>query len=150
MKYIILLLLPSLLFSQEIISTQGDHYDNVNGSISFTIGEVVINTATDGMNDLTQGFHQTNWDFVNVEDYDPNFEVLIFPNPSIDVLTIVVDDFYNINYKVYDPSGKLILHDNMKEKQIDIQTSNLAVGTYILTLLRKEELLKTTQLIKTK
>jgi hypothetical protein len=46
--------------SQEVVSAQGDSYSNTSGSIDFTIGEVVINTGTDGNNDITQGFHQTN------------------------------------------------------------------------------------------
>jgi hypothetical protein len=46
--------------AQEVVSTQGDSYSNSSGSIDFTIGEVIINTGTDGTNDLTQGFHQTN------------------------------------------------------------------------------------------
>ena len=50
--------------AQEVVSTQGDSYSNASGSIDFTIGEVIIDTGTDGTNDLTQGFHQTNWNFV--------------------------------------------------------------------------------------
>jgi hypothetical protein len=52
--------------AQEVFSSQGEAYSNANGSIDFTIGEVVINTGTDGTNDLTQGFHQTNWNFLGV------------------------------------------------------------------------------------
>ena len=64
-----LLLLGAIALSlnslgQEVVSTQGDSYTNASGSIDFTIGEVVINTVTDGTNDLTQGFHQTNWNFL--------------------------------------------------------------------------------------
>ena len=57
--------------AQEVVSTQGDSYSNTSGSIDFTVGEVVINTGTDGTNDLTQGFHQTNWNFVGLEDFAP-------------------------------------------------------------------------------
>jgi len=36
--------------AQEVLSTQGDSYMNGTGSIDFTIGEVIINTGTDGSN----------------------------------------------------------------------------------------------------
>ena len=49
--------------AQEVVSTQGDSYSNSNAGIDFTIGEVIINTGTDGSHDLTQGFHHTNWNF---------------------------------------------------------------------------------------
>ena len=75
--------------AQEVVSTQGDSYSNASGSIDFTIGEVVINTGTDGTNDLTQGFHQTNWNFLGVEDFAPSYEAIIYPNPTSDVLNII-------------------------------------------------------------
>jgi hypothetical protein len=52
--------------AQEVVATQGDSYSNANGNIDFTIGEVIIATGTDGTNDITQGFHQTNWNFLGV------------------------------------------------------------------------------------
>ena len=82
-------LLTSVCVSaQEVVVTQGDSYTNSNGSIDFTIGEVVINTGSDGSNDLTQGFHQTNWNFVSIEDHVPSYEATIFPNPTSEILTI--------------------------------------------------------------
>ena len=55
------LLLTSVCVSaQEVIATQGGSYTSASANIDFTIGEVIINTVTDGTNYLTQGFHQTN------------------------------------------------------------------------------------------
>ena len=85
---IVFLLFVSTLSAQEVISSQGETYSNANGSMDFTVGEVVINTGTNGTNDLTQGFHQTNWNLVGVEDFAPNYEATIFPNPTQDVLNI--------------------------------------------------------------
>ena len=65
------LLATGSLSAQEVVSTQGDSYSNVSGSIDFTLGEVIIATESDGTNDLTQGFHQTNWNFVGLEDFAP-------------------------------------------------------------------------------
>ena len=74
-----LLLTTITVSAQEVVSTQGDSYSNASGSIDFTIGEVVIKTGTDGTNDITQGFHQTNWNFLGVEDHAPSYEATIFP-----------------------------------------------------------------------
>ena len=86
--------------AQEVVATQGDSYSNASGNIDFTIGEVVINTGTDGTNDLTQGFHQTNWNFLGVEDFAPNYEAIIYPNPTSDVLNIRTSTFENVTYTV--------------------------------------------------
>jgi hypothetical protein len=134
--------------AQEVVSTQGDSYSNANGSIDFTIGEVVINTGTDGTNDITQGFHQTNWNFLGVEDFAPNYEAIIFPNPTEDVLNIKTSMFENVTYTLYDAQGKLVLQDILSAEQTPIQVSQLATGAYSLTLNNDTQNLKTFKLIK--
>ena len=142
------LALSSITFSQEVISTQGDYYTNASGSIDFTIGEVVINTGTDGTNDLTQGFHQTNWNFLGVEDFAPNYEAIIYPNPTSDVLNIRTSTFENVTYTLYDAHGKLVLQDLLSAEQTPIQVSQLSPGSYSLTLNNQTQNLKTFKLIK--
>ena len=134
--------------AQEVVSTQGDSYSNASGNIDFTIGEVVINTGTDGTKDLTQGFHQTNWNFLGVEDFAPNYEAIIYPNPTEDVLNIRTSTFENVTYTFYDAQGKLILQDKLSAEQTPIQVSQLAPGSYSLTLNNDRQNLKTFQLIK--
>jgi hypothetical protein len=134
--------------AQEVVATQGDSYTNSSGSIDFTIGEVVINTGTDGSNDLTQGFHQTNWNFVGVEDHSPNYEATIFPNPTSDVLNIRTSTFENVTYTLYDALGKMVKQGKLSTEQTPIQVSQLAPGRYSLTLNNETEKLKTFKLIK--
>lgn len=143
------LLITVSVSAQEVVSTQGDSYSNTSGSIDFTIGEVVINTGTDGTNDITQGFHQTNWNFVGLEDHAPNFEATIFPNPTEDVLNIRTSTFENVTYTLYDAQGKLVLQDALSANQTPIQVSQLAPGSYSLILNNETQNLKTFKLVKT-
>ena len=135
--------------AQEVVSTQGDSYSNASGNIDFTIGEVIIDTGTDGANDLTQGFHQTNWNFLGVEDFAPNYEAIIFPNPTEDVLKIRTSTFENVTYTLYDAQGKLVMQDKLSAEQTPIQVSQLAPGAYSLTLNKETHNLKTFKLVKT-
>ncbi len=134
--------------AQEVVSTQGDSYSNASGNIDFTIGEVIIDTGTDGTNDLTQGFHQTNWNFVGLEDHAPNYEAIIYPNPTEDVLNIKTSTFENVTYTLYDTQGKLVLQNKLSSVQTPIQVSQLAPGSYSLTLNNDTQNLKTFKLIK--
>ena len=135
--------------AQEVVATQGDSYSNGSANIDFTIGEVVINTGTDGTNDLTQGFHQTNWNFVGLEDHAPIYEAIIFPNPTSEVLNIRTSSFENVTYTLYDAMGKLVLQDKLSAEQTPIQVSQLAPGSYSLTLNNGIQNLKTFKLVKT-
>jgi Secretion system C-terminal sorting domain len=134
--------------AQEVVSTQGNSYSTASGSIDFTIGEVIINTGTNGTNDITQGFHQTNWNFVGLEDHSPSYEASIFPNPTEDVLNIRTSMFENVTYTLYDAQGKLVLQDKLSAEQTPIQVSQLAPGSYSLTLNNEAQNLKTFKLIK--
>ena len=124
--------------AQEVVSTQGDSYSNASGNIDFTIGEVIIDTGTDGANDLTQGFHQTNWNFLGVDDHGQNYEATIFPNPTEDLLNIRTSTFENVTYTLYDAQGKLVMQDILSAEQTPIQVSELAPGAYSLELIFEE------------
>lgn len=145
---IFIMLVTESILSQEVISTQGDSYSNANGSIDFTIGEIIINTVNEGSNDITQGFHQTNWNFLAIEDHAPDFEVSIFPNPTEDVLNIRTETFENISYAIYDQQGKLVLSDILSATLNPILVNHLAPGSYSLNLYDKTQTLKTFKLIK--
>ena len=135
--------------AQEVVSSQGETFSNANGSIDFTVGEVIINTGSNGTNKLTQGFHQTNWNFLGLEDFAPDYEATIFPNPTTDVLNIKTSKFENVGYTLYDAQGKLVMQNILSAEQTPIQVSQLALGNYSLTLKSETKILKTFKLVKT-
>lgn len=150
-KYILVfvsLFISLFVVSQDVVSTQGDSYSNANASIDFTIGEVVISTGSDGTNDITQGFHQTKWSYVGLENHSPKYDVTIFPNPTEDVLNVQTLQFDNVTYMIFDVNGKLILHDKLSEEITAIEVGQLAPGSYSLILKDNQQKLKTFKLIK--
>ena len=136
--------------AQEVVTTQGDSYSNASGNIDFTLGEVVINTGTDGTNDLTQGFHQTNWSFVNIENHVPSYEAIIYPNPAEDFLNIQASLYEDVSYVLYDEMGKLILQGRLLSEKTALVVGQLATGRYSLILNNSKENLKTFNIIKTR
>jgi len=148
----VLFLLFATLFvkAQEVISSQGDTYTNVSGNIDFTIGEVITFTGSNVENQLTQGFHQTNWSFVSIKDHVPSFNALIFPNPTEDFLNIQASVFEMVSYSLYDEMGKLILKGVLSSEKTSLEVSQLQTGLYSLVLNNPENILKTFNIIKTR
>lgn len=136
-------------YGQEVISSQGESYSNASGSIDFTIGEVVINTATDGTNVLTQGFHQTLWQFVGLDDFDANFVVSLFPNPTQDLLTIQATSFEDVSFILTDAAGRIVMKDMLTGEFTPLNVASFEAGTYNLSLEKASSALKTFRLIKT-
>ena len=152
MKKLIILIalsIPLTTTAQEIVATQGDSYSNTSAQIDFTIGEIIINTESNGVNTLTQGFHQTNWNFVGLDNHAPEYEANIFPNPTSKILNISTSAFENVTYTLYDAQGKLIMQNILSAEQTPIQVGQLATGKYSVILSSKNHKLKTFKLIKT-
>lgn len=140
----------TFIFSaQQVVSTQGDSYTGTAANIDFTVGEVIVNLATDGTTTLNEGFHQTSWNFVSLEDHVPSYEASIFPNPTSEIINIKTGDFDGVTYSLYDGMGKLVLRDKLSSQQSAVQVSQLATGKYALILSSENQKLKTFQLIKT-
>ncbi len=137
------------LNAQEVVSTQGDYYSNSSGSIAYTVGEVVIDTGTDGTNDITQGFHQTNWNFAGLTDYKPDFSASVFPNPTSEMLNIRATSFEGVSYELYDAKGSLIRTAPLSGELTTVPASSLAPGSYSVRLKQADgQPLKSFQLIK--
>lgn len=134
--------------AQEVIATQGDMYSNPQANINFTIGEVVMSTGTDGTNDITQGFHQTNLNFLGIDDFAPNYSVTIYPNPSSEILTIEAKEFEEVSFSLFDAQGKLVLKSNLIDQITPVNVGQLAPGNYSLQLSNESQLLKTFKLLK--
>ncbi len=142
------LILCSAAQAQEVVSVQGGSYSNSSGFIDFTIGEVVIATGTNGTQDITQGFHQTNWNFLGVKDHNPDYTASVFPNPSEEVLNIQASKHKNVKYTLYDAMGKNVAKGDLAGELTTIPVAALAPGKYFLALNSGDSKLKVFKLIK--
>jgi hypothetical protein len=154
MKHKVYLLFPFLgigiVHSQEVISSQGTVYQNPSGSISFTIGEVVIKPLTNTDGSILQGFQQPSWNFVGIDDINPVFEATVFPNPMDQNLSIQTAYFSKVHYQLSDNNGKNIHSGELLSESTQIGVANLAPGNYQLFLIDNQgKRLKTIHLIKT-
>lgn len=125
-----------------VVSSNGDYTQNAQGSIAWTIGEVVSDTYTSSANITTMGFHQPETMGVAslIKEQGSNLEVLVFPNPVSDVLTINLEGLTPSDYKLelFDGIGKLVI-SNEYSVSSQTQTSKLnlegyAAGNYYLKI----------------
>ena len=69
---------------------------------------------------------------------DDNVNVNVFPNPTKNKVTILYDVNRPVSLIVYDINGKFILNRTFT-KSIDIDTANLAKGTYLVKIIDKDK-----------
>ncbi len=154
-KILLTLVLFSLFFinlnAQEVISTSGDYFENSSGSLSWTVGESMTETYSNGTNILTQGFQQSEITAVSVFELEnTGITVNIAPNPTTDFINLYVNDFKDINYQLYDFSGKMLKQANVYSGETKISFAELSYAAYFLKIMKGTQILKTFKIIKQK
>ena len=129
------LLFATAIQAQEAVSTAGSYGETSTGSLSWTVGEPVIETITDGTNTLTQGFQQSKLAVTAINDLKfPGIELSVYPNPTNSFLSIEVktDKQRDLLLSLFDINGKLILQKKMAGNKQTIKMQNYKPATYIL------------------
>lgn len=135
----------SFILAQEIkpqiVSTAGATMNQSNAKLSFTVGEIVVKTVTNGTNSIGQGFTNSTTNNIITAIKEPKASLLqmkVYPNPASDLIYVDISDnkVPNIQLSVYDITGKQISNDNYAagNNHIGINTQNWQKGEYIIVI----------------
>ena len=149
-------LLSCLLFfcfeigAQEVIGTSGTSHSNENTIVSFTIGEVVIQTYTETSVTLSQGFQQPSYGLTTSiqENGKLDYQVSAFPNPSDHFVVLSVKNPKKHSYVLYDMNGNAIEQKEITKNETRIDFSKLPSSTYLLKVIDDKKVVETFKLIK--
>ena len=133
---LVLLALPLIGSGQvatpSVLASSGDYYANGNVIMDVTLGEIVVQTHTNGATIITQGFHQGA---LRVSTSVENIEITtkVYTNPTTQYLIIELEKNVNAELMVYDITGKLVLKDKLIDQQRkELDFSFLTQGNYLL------------------
>ncbi len=73
-----------------------------------------------------------------------------YPNPTIDFLTLKVENYNNenISFQLYDLSGILIQNKKLEGNETHISMNHLVPATYFLKVVENKKEIKTFKIIK--
>jgi len=145
----------SNLQAQEAIPATGGEASGGGGSASYTVGQVVYttNVGTNG-NSVAQGVQQPYEISVVTsipEAKDINLSVSAYPNPTINYLTVKVENYEiaNLQYLIFDINGKLLQTVKATGTETKIETNNLIPANYFVKILDNKKEIKVFKIIKT-
>jgi hypothetical protein len=131
---------------RQVIGSAGGYEEQGGYSLSFTVGEPVVETAITGTLVLTQGFQQPDDVTVGINDVVKiNMDYFIFPNPTVNQLTVQLsaDKIVEVSISLHDMLGReltdlnrKVLVDGVTNQQYDL--TNLAAANYMLILSDKD------------
>lgn len=144
--------------AQTSTNASGVETSGINGSVNYTIGQVVYSThSTTNMN-VTEGVQQPYEisETIGIEDKDLTLlSISAFPNPTANFLKLKIDDsatssLKEMKYELFDINGKLIKQEIIQEgiKTFLIDMSNCTSSTYLLRILNENKSIKEFKIIK--
>lgn len=149
----LIMLAPVHLFAQEVIGSQGDFSSASQGSLSWTVGEIVTETFTSINGTFTQGFQQLILSDASLSELAGSFQLEVYPNPfhtTISILGLGITGEYQVT--VIDVSGKTIhrsVIDIPSATQLyQLDLSHLASGTYHLHLSSDQSTISINRIVK--
>jgi hypothetical protein len=155
LKFIIasvfLALIPGFVNAQQIISSSGIALKNSTGSLSFTLGELVIDTKNVGETTITQGFHQTKLTITVIHFLrEQNFSISAFPNPTHDFVNLKIEkgDIRDIEIVLFDLQGKVLSTQKIESTNTEVSFSGYNPGNYLLKVIQKGKEIRTFKVIK--
>ena len=118
-----------------LISSSGGNWIMDNYNLCFSLGEIAIETYDQQDMVLTQGFHQeNNYQITVLEEHLYNYEILLYPNPTQNILHLssAIDTDVVLNLK--DIKGSVIsnFNDINLNEKYSIDLTSFSPGIYFL------------------
>lgn len=162
--YVLLLFCLSALYvtgqsiSSYVIASAGEYTEAGGINISWTLGEIAIETLKDNGETiiLTQGFQQGYFEITSIDGPKPlsnNFNLNIYPNPASEYIWVNLesDEIKDAIVELYDLEGRLVYNNkfdiNEGPNRVDLQ--ELSASQYVLRVVDSAgNVLQTFKLIK--
>lgn len=125
---------------REVISAAGDDVSIDETSMSFTIGEPVVELSTSDSIYLTAGFQQSNIIVsIPMPIEDIKISIKVFPNPAVNHFYLDIDNRYldGLFLVMHNTKGEFIRREALKASPQKVSLEGFSTGVYYLTVLNQ-------------
>ena len=142
-------------YSQSTIVPIGGDAQSNNGSVSYTVGQIAVQTS-ENSNGVTVGEGvQQPYEImtVGVDEYPQIvLNAVVYPNPTDNIAQLQLNDFEipadGLRAHLYDGNGKMLQNLTVIDDLTTVQIGQYATGTYYLELRNGKRVLKTFKIIR--
>lgn len=120
----------------EVLAPAGEEVQNASHQVSFTMGELVVETAQTETHVLTQGYHQSKLVIIGLDEISKEFAFHVYPNPTSEYVILESEQLDQVqSVWMYDIKGSLIQSiQNHQSQQLTVNMQHLSAGTYVLKI----------------
>lgn len=139
--------------AQENINTSGGDASGTGGSASYSIGQIMYTTDNGSNGSISQGVQQAFEISVDTELKEIlgiNLSISAFPNPTIDQLTLEINDLEikTLDYQLFDIQGQCLQAETIVSRHTIIYMSNFVPASYFIRISQGKNVLKSFKIIK--
>ena len=146
---------PFVIFAQslapEVLATAGGYDTGSGATLSWTLGEISVETYSTGTSILTQGFHQTLLNTTSTQENNIVLQLLLFPNPTTNriFLNLKEEETLPVHLSIHSMEGKMFWSGMMTYTEFEIDMEAYPDGLYLLSIRdEKGQCLKTLKIFK--
>jgi len=145
----------SQTITPDITTTSGGYYSNASASLSWTVGEPLIETGAYQTTFLTQGFQQPTSILisrVNDNTTNPKGNVAAYPNPATSSVFITSTSNQALRVDVMDAAGRKLFSKSFPSSDDnEVNMSGYSIGVYFFRVYSTDgQLLQTLKIEKIK
>jgi hypothetical protein len=143
----------SMVTAQTSLNASGGNISGSDGTISYSVGQVIYQTQTGTNGTATPGVQQP-FEISVVSAIDENEKITltasIYPNPTADYIILSIEEHEKVsyNYQLFANTGQLLKTEKILSKQTNIDMQNLIQATYFLKVMQENKEIRTFKIIK--
>ena len=141
------------LQAQTSFNSTGKNTSGSDGSVSYSVGQVVYTSNTGTNGSVSQGVQQP-YEISVVTAIEKtkgiNLSVTAYPNPTTDFLQLKIEneEIKDLSFQLYDLQGKLLRSEKIISNQSSINMGNLISSTYFVKVISGNKTIKEFKIIK--
>jgi hypothetical protein len=141
----------------EVVSSAGGYFENNNISVSWTLGETIIDTWVNETLGIivSSGFHQGDYKITSIPEVPiTEYNVQLFPNPTTHFVNLQLEmpQVDRVNIVLVDISGRAIIQDEFlpaaNEFIYTLNVTTLKSGLYLIRVYAGSGQVKVLKFIK--
>lgn len=140
------------LKAQDATVAAGGDATGSNGSVAYSVGQVVYTSVESASGSVNQGVQQPYVVTVTGVNNNPNInvQVSVYPNPSASFVNLNVgkESLENLSYQLFDVQGKMLTNQKVTASETSIPMETFAKGNYFLKVMNGATEVKTFKIIK--
>lgn len=154
--YIALLMSGLDSFSQNGFVSAGADGSNENGSVSFSVGQVVYQSreTADGSYSLTQGVQQpytiSSMPLPDGLQELAGIQLTAYPNPATDVLNLSIEgiDCKGMTFAISDVKARMQMKGDITSEYTQIDVAQLLAGVYFVEVKKNNQIVRAFKVVK--